>query len=200
MIVGAAWSSTLYGNLVAQGLNGSHLQKFCDAVGLGSAGHVVGKTFATVDVGTVPGAGVGSGVGVVAIVGASISSKIYGYSVAAFGQAGTYLQKVCDAIGQTCVSQMALATLTSSHAPVFAGAGTITPGSISVVPSGWGGLINSQGSGLGFVGTFWPQFADAIGKGQGEEVMAVGTGVVAIAGSPTGLPVPGGGSGTGVIS
>jgi len=199
-IVGSAWSTELLGTLSANGFVGSELNNFTDAIGSGSAGHVVGQTFTTTDVGTVPGAGVGVGVGIIGVDAIYISNQIYSYSVASFGQAGSKLKDVCDALGSACSNQMALATLASTHNPVFAGTGIVDIGSISVVGSDWGSLIQSFGSGSGFIGGSWPDWAEAIGKGQAEGVIQDGTGNVVITGAPSGIPVPGAGTGTGVIS
>lgn len=205
-LVGAAWSTDLYGRLSALGMVGSKLMDFTDAVGKGSANHVIGKPFATVDTGLTIGPGVGSGVGLMGFVAPAIATSIFGLAVVAFGGSGTKLQDVCDAIGQSCVAQMALATLSSTHTPVFLGSGIVTPGSVAVVPAAWGSSIDSEGSGVGFVGTKWPDFASAIGTGQGTHVLASATGTVTITGVWSGLPplppggTPGAGSGTGTIS
>lgn len=198
---GSGWSAALYASLSGKGFVGSRLMDFTDAVGIGSVNHVVGKPFATTDTGTVPGNGVGSGTGVTGLSSAAISSAVFSLAVGFFGQAGSRLQDICDSIGDTCVAQMALATLTSTHTPVFAGTGVINVGSIGVVPSGWSGSVNSEGAGNGFIGSQWPNFATAIGQGQASQVLATGTGTVTITGSPTSpTPVPGSGSGSGVIT
>ncbi len=201
---GAAWSSALFASLQGKGFTGSRLMDFTDAVGIGSVNHVVGKTFTTTDTGLVPGIGTGTGVGVTGLSSAAISSAVFSLAVGFFGQAGARLQDICDSIGDICVAQMALATLTSNHTPVFSGSGVVDVGSISVVPSGWAGSVNSEGAGNGFIGSQWPNFATAIGQGQASQVIATGTGNVTISGTFTGStppgPVPGSGSGAGVIS
>lgn len=199
-IIGSAWSTELYGELTANGFIGSELTNFTDAIGIGSANHVVGQTFTTTDIGSIPGSGAGVGVGITGVDPVYISDQIFSYSVASFGQSGSKLKDVCDALGNTCKNQMELATLTSTHSPVFTGVGNIDIGSISVVGLDWGSEIESQGSGSGFIGTKWPDWAEAIGVGQAEGVILDGTGVVNISGSPSGTPSPGGGTGTGVIS
>jgi len=196
-INGALWSSTLLASLTAAGMTGSKLSDFCDAVGNGSATHVVGKDFTTSDIGQTPGDGVGTGTGIIGISASAISAAIYSYAVASFGQAGDKLQDFCDAIGQACVSMMANATLDSTHNPVYLGTGTIDIGSISVVGTDWGSDIELAGA---LSGSKWPDFAQAIGKGQADEILANGTGDISITGSPTGPPVPGSGTGTGLIS
>ena len=206
MIIGAAWSTALFGLLAAKNFIGSRLMDLTDAVGLGSETHVVGKPFATVDTGLIPGAGPspGTGVGVIGLIGAQASSSCFARCVQAFGQAGEFLQDFCDSLGDALVSQMALATLTSQHTPVFSGSGVITPGSIGVVGVDWGASIETEGVGLQFQGQFWGDFADAMGQGMADEVLALGTGNVTISGSfggstPPG-PLPGAGAGTGNLS
>lgn len=201
-IVGTVWAAELYTQLQGKGFLGSALMDFCTAVGQGSENHVVGQTFDTVDVGSIPSAGPapGSGVGISGFSDADISNAVFARCVAAFGQAGSKLKDVCDAIGLSCLSQMALADLSSLHSPVFLGSGTITPGSLSIDGAGWGGEIDTEGLGLSFNGLHWPDFADAIGQGQADHVQPEGTGTVTIAGAPSGPPVPGAGTGSGSIS
>ena len=206
MIDGAAWSSALFGDMSGKGFGGSRLMDFTDAVGPGSQTHVVGKPFTTTDAGLIPGAGPspGTGTGITALVGATISTLVFGLAVGLFGQAGAWLMDLTDSIGDTCEAQMLTALLTSTHSPVFSGAGVVDVGSVGVIPAGWGSDIDAAGSGLGFVGVHWPDLANAIGMGCGQHVIAAGTGNVTISGSfggstPPG-PVPGAGVGAGVIS
>lgn len=199
-IVGAAWGSDLYGRLSSLGFQGSQLQTLTTVVGEGSAQHVIGKPFATVDTGTVPGTGTGIGTGITGLSASSIADEIYSECVNSFGQAGSKLKDFCDAMAASCVAQMALATLTSTHTPVFAGVGTVTAGSIGVVPAGWGSAIASLGVSAGFKGTHWNNWANAIGTGQANGVKNTGTGTVTITGSPSGTPSPGAGAGIGAIS
>lgn len=203
-IVGAAWSADLFGKLSAIGFIGSRLMDFTDAVGNGSQTHIVGKSFTTTDTGSVPGVGTGTGVGIVGIDPMLVSTTIFATALGLFGQFGARLQDCCDALGQNIVDQMALADLASNHTPVFAGAGVVDVGSIPVVDAGWGGDIETEGDGSGFIGSQWPNFALAIGTGFAAGVIAGGTGNVTISGSfggsvPPG-PVPGAGTGSGTIS
>jgi hypothetical protein len=200
-IIGPAWSSDLLGRLSAKGFSGSYLSVVTTAVGQGSQLAVVGKPFSTTDIGTIPGVGVGTGVGVTGLSASTISSEIFSNCVSTFGQSGAKLQDFCDAMAASCVAQMALATLTSAHTPVFAGVGTVVVGSIGVVPAGWGSSIAGLGSAAGLVGSQWNNWANAIGKGHADGVKNTGTGTVTIVGSPTSpTPVPGAGTGTGTIS
>jgi len=200
MILGTAWSSALFGDISGKGLGGANLIDFTDAVGLGSQTHAVGKSFTTTDAGTVPGTGAGIGVGITGLVGATISSLVFGLAVVFFGQAGANLIDITDSIGDICAAQMALADLLSTHGPVFVGTGIVDVGSVGVIPAGWGTDIDSQGAILGLVGASWPDLANAIGQGQGTHVIAAGSGSVVITGSPSGAPVPGVGVGAGTMS
>lgn len=194
-----AWSTDLFGRLSARGYTGPKLMDFTDAIAGGSVTHVVGKPFATVDSGTTPGSGVGTGVGITGIVPATVAAAILAAATAGFGQAGPDLPNICDDISQSLFAQMGLAALSSTHTPVYLGTGIITPGSIPVVGAVWGTQVQAEGSGVGFIGDKWPAFADAIGSGCATG-FATATGAVAITGSPTGPPVPGSGAGVGVIS
>lgn len=206
MLVGADWSTDLYGRLTTLGLIGTRLMDFTDAVGKGSVNHVVGKPFVTTDTGLTIGAGVGTGVGLSGFAAPDIATSIFTLAFGAFGYFGIRLQDICDAIGQSCVAQMALATLTSTHTPVFLGVGIVNPGSVGVTQSGWGSSVQSEGNDVGFIGSRWPDFASAIGAGQGIHVGADATGSVAITGVWSGLPplppggTPGVGVGAGTIS
>ena len=201
-IVGSAWSSQLYGTLSGMSMNGSRLHDFTDAVGNGSQSHVVGKSFDTIDTGLTIGSGSGTGIGITAIPPSLVASQIYSTAVAAFGQAGSRLNDICQAIASTLVSQMALATLTSTHTPVFLGSGIVTPGSIPVVGSGWGSAIQSASS---FAGSRWPDFSHAIGVGCAAG-FDTATGMVTITGAWSGAPplppggTPGAGTGSGTLS
>ena len=62
-----------------------------------------------------------------------------------------------------------------------------------------GGWSTEEGAAPGFLGTEWPNFATALGE-QATHVLAAATGSVTITGSATGPPVPGVGTGTGVIA
>lgn len=200
-IIGAAWASDLMGRLSSSGFNGSKLSEVTTAVGNGSMMAVVGKPFTTMDVGTVPGVGAGTGVGVMGLSASTISSEIFSTCVSTFGQSGDKLQDFCDAMAASCVAQMALATLVTVDTPVFAGVGTIVTGSIGVDPSSWGSAIAGLGSASGLIGSQWMNWANAIGKGHADGVKNTGTGMVTIVGSPTSpTPVPGAGTGTGTIS
>ena len=196
-LVAPTWSAALFADLAGKGFVGSRLMDFTDAVANGSVIHVVGKSFTTTDVGTVPGAGTGSGTGITSILEAIVASTIFSTSSGSFGSFGSRLQDVADSVATILVAQMLTATLTSVHAPVFAGVGTVDAGSIPVVGPVWGLAIKDAAP--TFLGTEWPNFSNAIGVGCAAG-FAAATGSVTIVGSPSGSPSGGGGVGSGTIS
>jgi len=197
---GSSWSSSLYSKLTAKGMCGSELNNFCDIVGNGSTEHVIGKSFETMDTGTVPGNGIGIGTGIIGLIESDIKNQMYQECVGSFGQAGTSLLDFCEAVAASCVDQMALATLNSTHNKVFLGTGLIVVGSIAVIPSGWGDSIKAKGVASTMQGTMWGAMAEAMGDAMANGVLSGGTGSVVISGSPSGIPSSGTGTGIGVIS
>jgi hypothetical protein len=193
-----AWASTLQGILSGKECSGPSLPDLCKAIGTGSVMHLAGKTFQTIDVGTTVGAGVGTGAGLSGVVPDTVAMTIASTAKGLFKtDGGPKLQDICDAIAQCLVQQLATITLTSAHAPVFVGAGTVVPGSIPVVGEAWGSAIAGACS---FNGPQWPNFAKAIGMGCAAG-LATATGAVVILGSPAiPVPVPGAGAGTGALS
>ena len=189
--------SLIDANLSGFGATGYNRTIFSNAVAAGIVMSIVGKSFATTDVGTVPGTGVGSGTG---IVGLS-SPNMVSVAIAAMPSTGVNANPLMQAIMNAVVSHLAAsATLTSTHTPVFAGTGTIVVGSIPVIIAEMSGNIDSQLSGAGAVGVNRTVLSNAIATGIVTEILAAGTGTVTISGSPGGVPSPGGGSGTGVIT
>lgn len=198
-MLGSNMSSTIFTALSAAGFAGSNLLNFTLAIGNGTVGALVGLPFPTTDVGTVPGVGAGSGVGLTGPVAPALSAAILSGLVAAFGQAGEDLPDVTDALADGLITELGLATLTSTHAPVFLGTGTIPPGAITASASLISGQIESEGVSRGFLGDSWPDLADVIGQ-EFANAMALATGSIVITGSPAGTPVPGAGTGSGTIS
>ena len=198
-IAGSSFSTRLQANMAAKGFLGSHVVDFCDAIGNGTVSAVTGAPFATVDTGSVPGVGTGAGVGLTGMIAATIATQIQSLAVAA-GMAGSAVPDICDCIANALVDEMGVATLTSTHTPVFAGTGVVTVGSVIVAGSALSSSITAAGLAAGLAGSGWPSFADAIGNGQATGFLTA-TGSVTITGSPTGGPVvPGAGAGVGVIS
>lgn len=195
-LIGSVWSTALYGNLSGLGMTGSELLTLCNAIGNGSVSHISGKAFITTDTGLTAGAGAGVGTGIVGLVPVTIAASMYSTCVASFGQAGSSLMDLCTAVATVFVAQMATATLTSTHAPVFSGSGIINVGSISVSSSAMKLAILAEAP--GFTGANWIDLADAIAGACTSAILSSGTGTVTITGA--GAPgTPGGGAGAGTI-
>lgn len=192
----SALGSLIDSNLSSAGANGSNKTIFSNAIAAGIVMSIVGKSFSTIDVGTIPGTGVGVGTGLTGISSANMSSV----AIAALPSTGTNAVPMMDAIMNAVQTHLATATLSSTHTPVFAGSGTIVVGSIPVVQSEMAGNIESQLSSAGANGSNKFALANAIAAGICTEILVAATGTVTISGSPSGTPSPGGGSGTGVIS
>lgn len=194
--IGASLSTTMVGLLAGKGFVGPDVKKLTDACGLGSQLSIVGKTFSTIDTGTIPGTGVGTGVGL--IIQAPLVTAAYVGQAAGAGFVGPNVMDVGDAFGQALQITAAQATLISMHTTVFVGTGIVVPGSVGTVESEWGSNIFSQGTSLGLLGQDFQKLGNALAAG-GAAAMALAIGTVVIAGAPTGIPVPGAGTGTGNI-
>lgn len=171
---------------------------YCLAISEGSILSIVGKSFNTVDVGTIPGAGVGTGTGLTAIQQATVQGVTMSTAMGTQFK-GPQLLATSKFYAEALIQEMLQASLTSAHAPVFLGSGTIIPGSIPVNPAEWSGNIFTAGQGKQFKGPQWMNWCKALAAG-GVAGFATATGTVVIAGSPAGVPVGGGGSGAGTIS
>lgn len=193
-------SGLLQAAMAGRGYTGPDMPNFADAIGNGTVSSIVGKAFSTTDTGTVPGAGVGTGTGITGLVEATLSAALFSGFVAAFGQAGPDLPDIADDLATALVQELALASLASTHTPVFAGTGTLVVGSIAVVAAAMGAAIEAEGVGAGFLGMNWGDAAGVIGDEYAGAMIAQGTGTVTITGSPSGTPAPGAGTGTGTIS
>lgn len=196
--VGARMSNIFSSLLAGRGFRGPRLRDFTDACGLGSQKTIVGKTFNTVDVGSVPGTGVGTGTGLFNIPLSVVANGIISVC-AGFGFRGPLLPAIAQDYASSLVNESGKTTLSSTHSPVFLGTGTVVPGSIPVVDVEWGNNIFSIAQSRGFIGPRWSQFAFALGVGSVRGYKTA-TGTVAIVGSPSGIPVGGGGTGVGVLS
>jgi hypothetical protein len=184
---------------IGAGFLGSSWQDMCDVIGAGAVGGIVGKAFATVDVGTVPGVGKGTGTGIIGVVPAVLSASLF-TAMSVLGP-GTSLPDLCDAIANAMVGELGAASLSSNHAPVFAGAGMVTVGSIPVVGSVIGDSIKAAGIGKGFLGESWPTIAQVIGAQIAASILAGATGSVTIAPVSTSPPTSAGaGVGSGTLS
>lgn len=181
------------------GLLGDNFPDYCDAVGNGAVDSVVGAAFTTTDVGSTPNPGVGSGTGLLNIVAATISAALVAGMAAAFGSAGIDLPSLCLATATGFADETLLATLSSTHTPVYVGSGIVDIGSIMVPGGVIGAAINANGVGMGFIGANWADVADVIGI-EFSNALALASGVVVITGAPPPTPTPGAGTGSGTLS
>jgi hypothetical protein len=189
--------SLIASNLTSHGALGANKVKFANAVAAGIVMSIAGKTFVTADVGTTPGAGVGSGVGITGLTSSNMVTTSMGVMPSTGVNASLMFQSIHDAVVSHLSSN---ALLTSSHTPVFLGAGTIVVGSIPVSISEMAGNINTQIVNAGANGSNKMILCTAIATGVVTEILSTATGTVAIVGSPSGTPSPGAGAGAGVIS
>jgi len=177
---GSNMSSIMEALGIGSGFAGSGWGDNCDAVGIGTIDALIGLAFTTTDNGNITGAGSGSGIGVLGVDSSALSNAILSAMATAFGQAGPDLADYCDAAAQSLAAELALATLTSTHGPVYAGSGNIDVGSLMPV----GTLISSgiflEGVAAGLLGDSWADVADVIGPEFADEISASGTGTVTI--------------------
>lgn len=198
----ANFTSTMLTSMIGAGLAGDSTPDFADAVGTGVVGGLIGASFTTIDTGTIASVGTGSGVALTGPIAAVVASSLDAALLTAFGSIGTSTPSINLACASAFVAEIALATLTSSHTLVFLGNGVITPGSIVVPGATISSSIEASGIGSGFLGTSWPLIANVIGT-EIANSMLLATGNVVITGAPPpppAVPIPGVGSGTGVIS
>lgn len=195
-------SSTMQGQFSGVGFTGPRIRDFCDIISTGTVNSIVGKPFMTVDVGALPGAGMGTGVGLLGVLGTATSGLLFS-QFGGFGFAGPMLKQLCDVLGTSLELELLKATLSSTHTPVFVGSGTVIPGSIPIVGAEIASMIQSEGASANFVGPMFAQFCLAVGNAF-QLSMLTATGQVVIAGAFAGPvppgPIPGGGAGVGTIS
>ena len=193
-----ALGNLIFSNMQAFGANGSNLHKFTTAVGTGIVTSIVGKSFVTADAGLVEGFGAGSGTGLTGPQPSAMES----IALSLMPTKGKNAEKLMNAIMAATVTHLGSASLVSTDAPVFLGAGTIIPGSITVVESEMANNIDSQLLASGAKGKNRTILANAIAAGVARQILSAGTGTLTIAGSPLPgkTPTPGSGSGSGTIS
>lgn len=183
-------------NFQKEGANGSNRTKFCNAVAAGITMTIIGKPFATIDIGLVPGIGNGLGIGIIGL----ISDNMVQTSMQTMPRTGTNAERSFKAIMTAVVAHLTAATLTSSHTPVFAGTGTVVVGSIPVTIEEMTGNIDQQLMKVDAKGSNRTIYCKAIATGIVKEILQSGTGAVIITGSPIGIPSAGAGTGIGVIT
>jgi hypothetical protein len=184
-------------NLSAFGANGSNRTLFCNKVAKGIVMSIVGKSFSTNDVGTTPGSGTGTGTGITGLV----SSLMVSSAIAVLPSTGVNANKLFTAIMNAVVSHLASAAeLNSTHSPVYTGTGTIVIGSITVSIPEMANNIKAQLLGAGAIGVNLTILCTAIATGIVTGILTGGTGSVTITGDAPPSPVPGTGTGSGIIS
>ena len=198
-LVGSAMAAELVSVLTGNGFAGPDLPFFCNALGNGIVASTVGKAFSTTDVGSGPSAGVGAGIGLTGYLAPAALSAMLAEATLKGFILTPEASNVYDSVSQAYSNQLALATLTSAHTPVYLGTGTVVPGSISIPKGPTSSTIASIGVGLGMLGADYADFCDVVAAGIEAGVAAL-TGTVIIAGPPPPTPAPATGSGTGVIS
>lgn len=203
---GPTLSGLIQANLTGKGFTGVQLTAFSNALGNGIVNATTGiLMFTTADVGTIPGSGSGSGTGVLGLNQVNIASLAFttGQGFWAPDQnngPGIKWQDLCDAVAAAVVTHFsAEATLTSTHSPVFAGTGLVVAYSGVAVPVMKAAIVAAApGS---WAAWKMPELAEAIATGVVTELLTHSpASSVTISGSPSGVPVPGAGSGSGVVT
>ena len=190
-MAGPSFAAKLLTAFTSAGLIGISTPIYSQAIGNGAMLQIVGKPFNTIDTGSTPGTGTGTGVGLTGIVGAVVASQIQTEIVSFTGLPPTPdMIKMTNAIGDALEQEVALATLVTTHSPVFVGTATIAPGSIAVVGASVGSAIETQGISSGFLGKDWPGFAQAIGNGIGDSFALANSVITVIITSSTPPVVP----------
>ncbi|GEM_PF-3029332 len=199
--LGPSMSATLMSQMASQGMVGPAGKFFADACGIGAMMTVIAKPFTTADTGTITGVGVGTGTGLILIP--TLISSIVLAQAAQLALIGPRMPSLASAYGQALTMEAAKITLSSVHSIVFLGVGIVVPASIPIIDMEWERNVFSLGTAFGFIGPQWPSLAKAIAKGS-----AIGfkpaVGQVTITGTFTGPtppgPIPGAGTGSGVIT
>lgn len=202
---GAALSGLIQTELAGKGFTGVELTPFSNALGNGIVNATTGiLMFTTTDTGTIPGTGTGSGTGVLGLNMSNISSLSFTtgqgfWSAFQNNGPGIKWQDLCDAVATAVVAHFATATLTSTHTPVFAGTGIVTAYSGVTVPAMKAAIVAAApGS---WAAWRMPELAEAIATGVVTELLShTPASTVTITGSPAGVPVPGAGTGSGVVT
>jgi hypothetical protein len=189
--------------------NGVELTPFCEAIGNGLALATIGQLgFATDDVGAQPGAGVGQGTGIVGMDPTSMADVIFQvgqgfWSGSQNNGPGVEWRGFCDKISAVIVSYLAAeADLLSQHTPIFVGNGSVNS-YFGLVPQTVAQQIVAQGPPAWAAWRF-PELALAVATGYVTEITTHSPGSsVTIGGAFAGPvppgPVPGNGSGVGIV-
>jgi len=213
-INGSTWSQNLKGKLLKpagtweEPTGDTSLHQMCNAIGSGSASHIIGKTFTTTDIGTAPGIGSGTKTGFSGIIGNSVGSNIkmkFLMRIAPESPGGDELDTFCNAVGQEFQTQMEQASLSTTHTLIFTGSANMVTGSISVIASIWKELIKSMAPvdwrNFAFPQGKWEDLVDSIVEAFEEALLQNASATFVISGTPTSIyPFPSSGTGTGTIS
>jgi hypothetical protein len=184
--------------LVLAGAIGTNKLKFCKAVSTGLINSLKGKSFTTLDTGTVPGVGQGTGTGLIGLMPDQMTQ--IGIA-AAPGMTGDNALPLMTAIMTASQQYLAMAAaLASNDTPVFLGTGTIVIGSIMVTMDEVNNNLQSAFKDQKANGDNMPALCKAIATGFTFGILTMATGELVIVGTPTGTPAPGGGPGMGTIS
>jgi hypothetical protein len=197
-------AADMYARGQAIRFKGPRFMDYCKIVSQGSIESIVGKAFVTADVGLIPGAGPSAGIGtaITGVQAATIKTMII-TTANGFQFKGPRLPDIAGLFADALVQEIANATLTSTHAPVFTGAGVVNQGSYTVVQPAWASLIFTYGTAKRFKGPKWMNWCTALATGA-VAGFADASGQVVIAGSfggsaPPG-PLPGAGAGAGIVT
>lgn len=194
-------AADMYARGQAIRFKGPRFFDYCTVVSQGSVMAIVGKAYATTDVGLIqtvasPGIGAGTGTGLIAVLVNTVRDTTVN-TAKGFGFKGPRLVDTAQIFAEALVQEITNTTLISTHTPVYLGVGTVTPASIPVIMPEWKGNIQSLGAAIRFKGPKWPQWCESLATG-GVQGFLTATGTVNIVGSYTGLfppagpgPVPG---------
>ena len=203
---GAGLASEIQSALTGLPWTGTELTVFCNAIGQGIVTNVSGTLlFTTSDTGQIPGSGAGVGVGITGLSPVNIADTIFNIGQGFWAPfqnngPGDQWRIFCDTVAVPITSHFAAnATLTSTHAPVFAGSGTVTAYS-GITAAGMTGAITALAP-PGWQAARFPELAEAVATGVVTEILGHSPAdTVVISGSPSGDPEPGSGSGAGVVT
>lgn len=207
----ARMSADMYAKGQAIRFRGPRFKDYCDVVSQGSIESIVGKFFNTVDTGLIqtvatPGLGAGLGTAITLVQIATVRDTVV-QTARGFGFKGPRLVDTAMLFADALVTEIANATLTSTHSPVYLGSGVVVPGSYTVQYAEWHTKIHDYGRAIRFRGPKWPQWCMALAQGAITGFQSA-SGNVVITGTYTGLfppagpgPVPGVGvSLTGIVT
>jgi hypothetical protein len=197
-LVPSAFAQIIQTQLMAVGAQGSNMLPFCTAVATGIINSVKGKSFQTLDVGTVPGIGKGTGTGILGLMPNDMAQ--IGLAMAPSMAGSNAMPMMLAVMNATQEYFAAAASLSSTDTPVFLGSGTMITGTLMVDMDDMTSNLKSAFTDAGAKGKNMPTVCMAISAGVTFGLLTMATGALVIVGTATGTPVPGGGSGMGEVS